>query len=97
MSTPISTVTTSPLHPQSLVEQAQAAVGVAQVGAGAEPGVWIGSGFFRDEEGLSEEFGGVFESVLVVEDNAHFVEEEGVGGAEGVGGVEVFAGEGHVV
>lgn len=52
---------------------------------------------FAEGERSAEHADCVGELVFVVEDGAHFVEEEGVRGAEGVGGVEVFAGEGHVV
>ena len=73
------------------------AVGVGEVGARGDPGFGVGVDVAGDGEGLVEDGDGVVEVVLVVEDDAEFVEEERVGLAELVRRVEVFLRQRHVV
>ena len=68
-----------------------------EVGARGDPGFGVGVDIAGDVEGLFEDGDGVVEVVEVVEHDAQLVQEQRVGFAELVGGVEVFLGEGHVV
>ena len=76
---------------------ALAAVGVAEVGAGGDPGLGVAADVAGDGERAGEHGDGGAEVVEVVEDDAELVEEEGVRLAQLVGGVEVLLRERHVV
>ena len=76
---------------------ALAAEGVAEVGAGGDPGFGVGVDTAGDEEGLFEHVDGGLEVVEVVEDDAELVEEERVRLAELVRRGEVFLRQRHVV
>ena len=65
---------------------------VAKVCPCSDPGAWVGVELLRDGEGVAKELDGLREVVEVVEHDSEFVEEEGVGLAELVRGVEVFLG-----
>lgn len=72
------------------------AVGVPEVGARGEPGLGVRADVRGDGEGLLEDAHRVGQVVEVVEDDAHFVEEERVRAAERVRGREVLVREGQV-
>ena len=76
---------------------ALAAVGVAEVGAGGDPGLGVAVDVAGDGQRAGEHGDGGREVVEVVKDDAELVEEEGVRLAQLVGGVEVLLRERHVV
>ena len=70
---------------------------VAEIRPCSNPGTRVAVDFFGNGEGFAEELDGMREMVKVVKHDGEFVEEQGVGLAELVRGVEVFLRECHVV
>ncbi|KAH4906399.1 hypothetical protein HBI80_078990 [Parastagonospora nodorum] len=70
---------------------------MCEVDLGGDQRIWLSFVLGRDFECAPEVLAGFEELFFIVVDDAEFVEQQGVGFAQVVGGFEVFAGEGEVV